>query len=256
MPIDTRRALIGILIASVAGAILFLPSLYFLGLSLAPRLSPAEARMPALVGDAIWARADGGRATALQPINPVNLADYAVCRALESRVDDPQRRAQCPAILPGLPATLYLSAVHLRDAGVEANPLFPIKLLATLAWVTRSWTKAELIDTLAERAEFAFGWRGIDAGARGYFGKSVTELSVPDAALLAAMIGTPRWPLPAPTSRPGDPWCDPAAAREMRSRILGRMRENLAIDEPTYRRALAAPVTLAPAPPEHKTCAD
>lgn len=250
---DGRRTRLGLGIAGVAAGILLLPSMYVLGLWLAPpRPVPSDAQVPALLADAIWASADGGRAAALQAINPVNLVDYGVCRILESRAEDPQRQAdrrgECLRILPALPATAYLAGVHLRDSQVASTPAWAIQQWATAAWLTRSWTKAELVATLAERAEFGFGWRGVDAGARGYFGTIATTLSVPDAALLAALIGNghiDRW---------RDPWCDPATATTTRGRVLERMRENLAIDEPAYRRALAAPIELAPAPPEHRPC--
>ena len=89
MRFEERRTLVGLFIAGIAGAILFLPAVYFLGLWLAPpRPVPATTHVPPLLGDAIWARADGGRATELQPINPISFVRMRVCRTMAARTDD------------------------------------------------------------------------------------------------------------------------------------------------------------------------
>lgn len=250
MRLSERRILIGLSIAGVAGAILIMPAIYFLGLWLAPpRPIPAATRLPALLADALWARADGGRATELQPINPISFVRMRVCRALAAQTDDPAlrgaRRAECMKLLPAIQAADYLSGVHMRDANAATGGFREgISQFATAAWVTRSWTKAELLDTLAERGDFGFAWRGIEAAAHGYFDRAGASLSVPEAALVAAFIG----------EQHVDPWCDPDAAIGMRRRILERMRENGAIDQATFDTAAKSELALTSPPTTHVGC--
>ena len=250
MRLEERRTLLVTIAAGVIAAILFMPAVYFLGLWLAPpRPVPAVTHVPPLLGDAIWARIDGGRATELRPINPLNFVQMRACRFRAAATDDPalrsQRRAECMKILPAIQAADYLSGVHMQDSNAATGGFREgISQFATAAWVTRSWTRAELLDTLAERGGFGAGWRGVEQGARGYFGRAAAELSLDDAALLAALLG----------DRGTDPWCDAAGAKEIRGRILERMRDNLAIDDTTYRRAVDAPLELAAPPESHKGC--
>jgi membrane peptidoglycan carboxypeptidase len=112
--------------------------------------------------------------------------------------------------------------------------------VATAAWMTRSWTKAELLDTIAERGDFGFGWRGADAASRGYFGREASALALPEAALLAASIGDHE-----------DPWCNPAGALGRRRRILERMRDNDAIDRAAFAIAAQSDIGLGDPPPGH-----
>src|SRR5262245_20200856 len=195
-----------------------MPAVYFLGLWLAPpRPVPATSHVPQLLSSAIWARADGGRATELQPLNPINFVKHRACRAIAARTDDltlrGARRAECMKQLPAVQAADYLSGVHIRDEHADTGGFREgISQFATAAWLTRSWTKAELVDTLAARGEFGDRWRGADAAARGYFAREVEELSLPQAALLAGLIG----------DRRSDPWCDAVAAASSRHRVLER----------------------------------
>ncbi len=237
-----------VLVAGVIGAVLFMPSVYFLGLWLAPPRPVPEARpAPALLREAIWARADGGPATELRPVNPINFVQHRVCRALAARQDDPklrvERRTECLKQLPAIPAVDYLSDLHMRDHQLEARSFrMGISQFATAVWLTRSWTKESLLDTLAARGEFGQGWRGVDAAARGYFGREAARLTLPQAAMIASRAGDPGT----------DPWCETEAATGMRNRILDRMRENGVIDEAAWHAARSAPFELAAAPPAHR----
>ena len=250
MRIDARRAFIGLVIAGVAGGILLLPAIYFLGLWLAPpRPVPAHAHVSPLLGNAIWARADGGRATELQPVNPISFVRMRVCRAMAAQTNDlalrGARRADCMKLLPAIQAVDYLSGVHMQDSNAATGGFREgISQVATAAWMTRSWTKAELLDTIAERGNFGFGWRGADAASRGYFGREVSSLSLPDAALLAALIADART----------DPWCEPETAAGMRHRILDRMRDHGAVDQRAFELADRSALGLTTPPPDHAAC--
>lgn len=242
------RTLIGLAIAGITGAMM-LPVIYF---SLVWRLSPARpvpatSHVPPLVGDAIWARAEGGRATEIKPLNPINMGQFVLCQERAQRESDETlrraSRAQCATYLPALPAMEYLSDLHLRDAGLEQAPFRRGHArLVTTIWLTRSWTKAELVDTLAERGEFGLGFRGVEAAAQEYFGRAAAQLTLPQAAMVAGLLATRRT----------DPWCDPAAAAILRHRVLEGMRDNNAIDEQAYGAADTSELGLAGPPANHQ----
>src|SRR5829696_3768361 len=154
---------------------------------------------------------------------------------------DTQRDAACRGQLPAIQGLEYLAAVHLRDANLQPSFREGISRFATTIWLTRTWTKAEFLDTLAERGGFGLGFRGAEAAARGYFGRSATDLTLPQAAMIGAFVA----------DRRVDPWCDPVAAAEMRRRILEGMRDNQAIDDAAYRSANATELGVSAPPPNH-----
>jgi hypothetical protein len=232
---------------AVVGAVLFFPSLYVFGLWLAPpRPVPAAAPAPALLREALWARANGDPSTELRPVNPIAIVQHVACTELADNHEDPKERAErladCRKHLPAIQGVEYLSGVHMRDHHFEPSFLTGIRRVATAVWMTRSWTREEFLDTLATRSEFGPGWRGVEAASRGYFDRAAAELTLPQAAALAAFVG----------DRGTDPWCDPEAATGMRDRILQRLLENGAIDEAAWHTARAARFELAAPPPTHR----
>ena len=85
------------------------------------------------------------------------------------------------------------------------------------------------------------GWRGVEAASRGYFGRTATDLSLPQAALLAAFIGE-QWQ---------DPWCGPGGSAALRHRVLERMRDDLVITNEAFEAADVSDLDIAPVPPDH-----
>jgi penicillin-binding protein 1B len=80
---------------------------------------------------------------------------------------------------------------------------------------------------------------GVEEAARFYFGKPLTALDLPEAALLAGLISSPgRY----------SPFRAPDAARERRAVVLKGMRELGKIEEAAYRKALDAPLTAVSKP--------
>ena len=147
-------------------------------------------------------------------------------------------------LLPGVQAVGYLSTVHMRSEGVWQDPRVPFVQIATMNRITSTWTKAQLLDTLASRGEFGSGFIGAEAASAGYFGRPVDQLNLAQAAMVAAFIGDERV----------DPWCDPAAAANMRRRVLERMLDDGVIDEAAYQSANVAELGLATPPATHKPC--
>lgn len=248
MRLEPRRIFIGLVIAGFAAGALLLPAIYFVGTMLSPSQPvPATGRVPPLVGDAIWARANGGRATELQPLSPFTIGRMASCHILAERFEPAERDAQhdeCMKLMPAIEAIAYLSSLHMRSEGVWQDPRVPFVQIAMVSRVSATWTKAEVLDTLAERGEFGSGFIGAAAASRGYFAKTADQLTLPQAALLAAMAG----------DRRVDPWCDPVAAAALRRQILERMRDNGAIDEAAHQSANAAELGLAAPSATHKPC--
>ena len=123
MRLEERRTLLVLLVAGTVGTVLFFPAIYFFALWLAPPRPIAEATAaPSLLREALWARADGGRATELKPVNPINFIHHRVCRALAARHDvaatRAERRAECLKQLPAIQGVDYLSGLHIREHNV------------------------------------------------------------------------------------------------------------------------------------------
>ncbi len=244
-----RWVFIRLAIAGLVGAALFPFAVYYVGLAVAPsRPMPAQTPVPPLIADALWARADGGRATGFTPITHVSMAQFVACIAVEDFKDttpgDARRVAACQRYQPGILGVEYLSTVHMRDANLQPSFREGLARLSTTIWLTHSWTKADFLSTLAERGEVGSGFRGVEAAAQGYFGRAAAQLTLPQAALIGAFMG----------DRRVDPWCDPESAAVMRRRILERMRDNLVIDDAAVQAANVSELGLGAAPANHAPC--
>jgi membrane peptidoglycan carboxypeptidase len=110
--------------------------------------------------------------------------------------------------------------------------------------VSNRWSRAQLLDALAERGEFTIGFRGVEQASRGLFNKPAAEVNVAEAAVLGALLSQGHL----------DPWCGPGRTAELRRKILEKMRDNGAIDDAAFEAANAAPLGLADPPPNRKPC--
>jgi len=236
-------------VVGVAGAFFMLPALSFIGTMLLPsQPTPAATHTAPVLGDALWARALGGRATELQPMNPFTIGRMVSCHALAERFDTRTERDkahdECMKLMPAIEGVGYLSSVHMRGEGVWQDPRVPFVQIALMTKLSGTWSRAELVDTLAERGEFGPLFQGAEAASRGHFGRSATELTLPQAAMLAGLMGTRRI----------DPWCDPAATADLRRKVLERMRDNLAIDDEAFESANRSELGLVDPPNTHPPC--
>ncbi|MDP2317734.1 MAG: transglycosylase domain-containing protein [Acidobacteriota bacterium] len=248
-----RRTLIGLGVTGLVGIPLLLASYLSLGLWFAPPwpVQATSGTVTPLAGEALWARAEGGTATDLNPFRPTNMAQLVVCLARAEGEDDRDLQAEAQAAcrtrhMPAFGAVVYLSEQHVRDAGL-AEPGFREghARFVTTIWLARSWTKAELLATLAERGEFGLGFRGLEAAAQGYFGHSAAQLTLPQVAMVASLVG----------DAGPDPWCEPAEAAGRRHRILERMRDNQTITEQAFLAADRSELNLGTPPVAHLSCA-
>ncbi|HEY1372442.1 MAG TPA: PBP1A family penicillin-binding protein [Candidatus Binatia bacterium] len=111
---------------------------------------------------------------------------------------------------------------------------------AILAYrVEKNHTKDEILYLYFNQVYFGHGNYGIEAASRDYFGKTVGDINIAEAALLA---GLPRSP-----SR-NSPYRDFFAARERQRYVLGRMLAEGYITRAVYQDALQTPIRLNPAP--------
>src|SRR5581483_950863 len=82
-----------------------------------------------------------------------------------------------------------------------------------------------------------FSVNGFGEAAHTYFGKDVSQLTLPEAALLAGLVQRPSY---------FNPFRYPDRARERRDLVLSLMRQNGYITGAQYEQAVASPVALAP----------
>lgn len=253
MRLEERRLLKFALVGG--GVIALIPVLYltFLmswGASLTPRPTPSSTTAPPLLSHALWARAGGGRATELRGVNPVNLAGLMVCSHLAGGSDDAQSLdagslAECAKWQPALQGMEYLAALHGEDHQIRrASFRGGASSMATMLRLSYSWTRDDFLNTLAARADFGYGWKGVDAAAHGFFGRRAVDLTLAQAAFLASRVGDIRT----------DPWCEPEAATAMRNRVLDRMRDNGAISQAEAQAASVAALSLTSPPEGRPAC--
>ena len=66
----------------------------------------------------------------------------------------------------------------MRSEGVWQDPRVPFVPDRDHDPHHATWTKAQLLDTLAARGEFGSGFIGAEAAAAGYFGRAVDQLTL------------------------------------------------------------------------------
>ncbi|MCL2388903.1 MAG: transglycosylase domain-containing protein [Elusimicrobia bacterium] len=124
-----------------------------------------------------------------------------------------------------LAKTLFLTPARTAIRKIE-------ELIITIQ-IERDFTKEEIFQLYLNQINFGAGAWGVEAAARVYFGKNVSELTLAESALLAAI---PRAP-----SR-YNPFRHPAHAYRRRAVVLRRMRDVGFITEEQEREAREVPL--------------
>lgn len=101
----------------------------------------------------------------------------------------------------------------------------------------KHYTKAQILEAYLNQIHFGRNWYGIQSAARHYFGKPAAQLSIAEAASLAAIPKGPAL---------YDPIRYPARNRSRRNTILGLMAEQGYITDAQARAARAEPLVVAP----------
>jgi membrane peptidoglycan carboxypeptidase len=102
-----------------------------------------------------------------------------------------------------------------------------------------TFTKDEILEMYLNHIYFGNGARGIEAAARHYFGRGARDLTLPQAALLAAMPKAPSH---------YDPRRHPKEARERRDLVLSLMAEQKRITPAEKDEAVKASLGAVPKP--------
>jgi penicillin-binding protein 1A len=117
-----------------------------------------------------------------------------------------------------------------RQSFLTPNKSYRRKLqeLILAARIERIYSKPEILELYLNKVYFGDGLYGAEAASRGYFGKHASEVSVPEAALLAGLVKSPSSYAPTVS-------LERAVAR--RNIVLQAMLENGAIDKAQWQTA-------------------
>jgi membrane peptidoglycan carboxypeptidase len=97
----------------------------------------------------------------------------------------------------------------------------------------KKYSKQEILEIYLNTIYFGHNCYGIENAATFYFNKSARELDVAESALLAGLVKAPNH---------YSPFKNPEKAYARRRTVLGLMKEQNSIDEPTYKNAIDAPL--------------
>ena len=103
--------------------------------------------------------------------------------------------------------------------------------------VEAEFRKREILELYLNQIYLGSGLYGVEAAARGYFGKPVAELDAGEAALLVALVRSPEG---------YNPRKKPELAAERRNVVLGVMGEAGILEPAAVEELRAEPLTLAP----------
>ncbi|MCX6966607.1 MAG: transglycosylase domain-containing protein [Verrucomicrobia bacterium] len=128
--------------------------------------------------------------------------------------------------------TQQLARNSFPDALPSSDRSFHRKVLEAFVAqrIERNFTKEQILESYLNRVYFGAGFYGIEAAARGYFGKPARQLDVSECATLAGMLRSPN---------KLSPWRNRKACLETRAFVLGRMLELEWIKQPEYDSAMA-----------------
>jgi penicillin-binding protein 1A len=102
--------------------------------------------------------------------------------------------------------------------------------------IERRYTKEEIFRLYANQVYMGHGRYGVEAASRYYFDKSIGDVDLPEAALLAGLVQRPSGL---------SPFRHPGRAVKRRNVVLKRMLDEGYVDEATAARAQAAPLALS-----------
>ena len=122
-----------------------------------------------------------------------------------------------------------------QSVGREKTLNRKLKELLFAAQLEHHLSKNDILELYLNKVYFGDGLYGVEAASRGYFGKKASELSLPEAALLAGLLKAPS--SYAPTERP-----DKAEARQ--GVVLRAMLDANAITRAEYDAAMKSVVEI------------
>lgn len=99
----------------------------------------------------------------------------------------------------------------------------------------RKYSKQQILEFYLNNIYFANGYYGVQAAANGYFGKSISELSLSEAAFLCAIPNSPTM---------YNPITNIQNTYKRRDKILSQMYEDGIITRKEYKKAIAEEITV------------
>ncbi len=99
--------------------------------------------------------------------------------------------------------------------------------------IEQNFPKAKIMELYLNRVYFGSGFYGVEAAARGYFGRSAAELNVGQCAMLAGLLRSPQLL---------SPWNNKEGATLARNFVLKRMKEQGLISGAEYKEQVELPL--------------
>ncbi len=134
-------------------------------------------------------------------------------------------------------STLTMQLV--RGLWLEPDKRWKRKMAEALMTIhlEHKWTKEKIFETYVNEVflgrQAAYDVQGFGEASRVFFGKPLSEINLPEAALLAGMVQRPTY---------FNPVRNPGHAKERRNLVLSLMRENGYINEAQFEDAVTAPL--------------
>lgn len=137
-----------------------------------------------------------------------------------------------------LVGNMHPDIINRRDRGIDLSGIArKLHEQAAAREMEKHYNKAQILEAFLNTINFGHRWCGIEEASRHYFGVNASQLSLVQAASLAAL---PRSPMGY------DPARHPDHNKERRDLILGLMADQGYITQADASRARATPVVTAP----------
>jgi membrane carboxypeptidase/penicillin-binding protein len=99
--------------------------------------------------------------------------------------------------------------------------------------IEQNFSKGKIMELYLNRVYFGSGFYGVEAAARGYFGRSAKDLDIGQCAMLAGLLKSPQLL---------SPWNNKEGATMARDFVLKRMREQGLISKADYKEQVGLPL--------------
>ncbi len=98
----------------------------------------------------------------------------------------------------------------------------------------KRYTKEEIITLYFNKFDFTYNANGVEMASKIYFNKTTSQLTLPEAAVFVSMLEAPI---------ANNPLRNPDRAKRRRDVVLSQMLETGYVDQATYDKAVATPIT-------------
>ena len=158
-----------------------------------------------------------------------NGVDYkAIARALVAYVKEKEITQGGSTITQQLARTIFLTSEKTWQRKVEE--------IYIASELEKKYSKDQILEFYLNNVYFANGYYGIQAAAKGYFSKDVSQLTLSETCYLLAIPNSPTY---------YDPVVNPENTVKRRNLILGSMYKDGMLSEKTYNDALQEEMTLS-----------